>query len=364
MKNYIKIFKNGSFVLKPDTMRFSEKEEPIPDLLQIYKAISPTDSRVDNSIYFNYNNLLIALESYSMPGYYLTQIESNLRFNLGSNITRDRFNNKTYKIGIDQCFLINKSTISMGTRDIPLFLTSPNYENQLITQSGNTFNLAKMKSAKTDLYLQSFVFEKSTIKDSDDQELYIIRTIPLQNPMYIANQNKIPKTYAYNPAIEAINNMSFILHIIPFTIQLQVFTLYNGSMKTMTGGIVGILENNITDATRYILEPAFNKFQSGGTNFNYNTDQFFIRNPKNNTYLSYDLNTSFLYDNNTHKPGSNGIFNFKSNNGYTSLYNTSGQVLILYQNNLIKFVRESTISSNENLFKININYLLDNTTPQ
>ena len=357
MKNYIKIFQESSFILKPASMRFSEAEAPTTDLMQAYRAISPTDSRVVNKLYYEYNNLLIALESYSTPGDYLTQVESNLRFNPGTVITRDKFDNKTYNIGINQCFLIKKSTVSMGTADIPMFLTSPTYNNYLISQTGNSFNLEEQKNKKTDLYQQSFVFESSSINDADDLELYLMRTITLQNPVYLANQNGLPSTYAYNPAVEAQNNMSFIIHVVPFNIQLKLITLYDGSMKSMPGGIVGVLENNNTDGTGYILEAAFTPVQSGGANFNFLKDQFFMRNATTGTYISYDSNTGFLYDR-PGKPSSKGIFNIKSNNGFFSLVNSASEELILYQNNLLKFAKPDTISSNENLFKIAVSYLI------
>jgi hypothetical protein len=371
MRNYIKIFKHGSFVLKPASMRFSEAEEPIPDLQQLYKAILPTDSRVDNSIYYNFNNLLIALESYSMPGYYLTQIESNLRFNLGGSLTSDKFGNKTYNISINQCFLLKKSTVSMGTADVPMFLVSPNYQNgnMIISQISSTFNLEEQKELKSDLYLQSYVFEKADIKDADDITLYLVRTIALQNPMYIANQNKLPKTYAYNTSTEAKNNIAYKIHIIPFNMRIKLFTLYNGSMKTMTGGIVGILENNTADGTIYIIETTTianpipssrlpispNSISGGANNFNYLRDPFYIRNPTTNTYLVYDVSTRFIYDKQG-RPGSNGIFTLKFNNGFYSLYNSAGEVMIVYQNNILKFIAESEIINNENLFKINVDY--------
>lgn len=357
MKNYIKIFQSSSFVLKPASMRFSESEEPTADLMQVYRAISPTNSRVINKLYYEYNNLLIALESYSTQGSYLTQIESNLRFNSGSVITRDKFDNKKYSIGINQCFLIKKSTVSMGTSDIPMFLTSPTYNNYLISQTGNSFDLEEQKNKKTDLYQQSFVFETSAIRDADDLELYLMRTITLQNPVYLANQNRLPSTYAYNAAVEAQNNMSFIIHIVPFSIQLKIVSLYDGSMKSMAGGIVGVLENNITDGTGYILEAAFTPVQTGGVNFNFMKDQFFMRNAAAGTYLSYDSNTGFIYDR-AGKPSSKGIFNIQSSNGFFSLVNSAEQQLILYQNNLLKFVKLDAISSNENLFKIAVSYLI------
>ena len=81
-------------------------------------------------------------------------------------------------------------------------------------------------------------------------------------------------------------------------------------MKSMPGGIVGVLENNNTDGTGYILEAAFTPVQSGGANFNFLKDQFFMRNATTETYISYDSNTGFLYDR-PGKPSSKGIFNIK-----------------------------------------------------
>jgi hypothetical protein len=245
----------------------------------------------------------------------------------------------------------------MGTADVPMFLTSPTYNNYLITQTGNSFDLEEKKNKKTDLYQQSFVFESSSIHDADDLDLYLMRTITLQNPVYLANQNRLPSTYAYNAAVEAQNNMSFIIHFVPFSIHLKLVTLYDGSMKSMAGGIVGVLENNTTDGTGYILEAAFTPVQSGGANFNFMKDQFFMRNAATGTYLSYDPNTGFLYDR-PGKPSSKGIFNIKSSRGFFSLVNSAEQELILYQNNLLKFVKPDAVSSNENLFKIAVSYLI------
>jgi hypothetical protein len=248
----------------------------------------------------------------------------------------------------------------MGTADIPMFLSSPTYNNALITQAGNSFDLEDKKNKKTDLYGQSYVFEASAIKDADDQNLYLLRTIALQNPVYLANQNRLPATYAYNSAVEAQNNMSFIIHVVPFNIQLKLMTLYDGSMKSMAGGIVGIIENNIQDGTGYILEASSG---GGGGNFNFQKDQFFMRNGSSTpaTYLSYDANTGFLYDR-PGRPLSNGIFNLTSSNGFFTLSNSANQQLILYDNNLLKFVNVDTIKSNENLFKIAVSYMITAST--
>jgi hypothetical protein len=82
-----------------------------------------------------------------------------------------------------------------------------------------------------------------------------------------------------------------------------------------------------------------------------------MRNASTGTYLSYDSNTGFLYDR-PGKPSTKGIFNLKSSNGLFSLVNSASYELILYENNLLKFIKPDAISSNENLFKIAVSYLI------
>jgi len=355
MKNYLKIFTNSSFRAKPASMRFSETEEPLPDLLSVYQAIAPKNDNILNDIYYKYNNLLIALEPYSLPNTYLTQTENNLRFNIGSVVSRDNVSNKSYKLGLDQCFIITKSTVGTGAEDIPIFLEPANNLNKLITLNNNYFDIQNRAKSKADLNKQSFYFEKSKSNDNDTTNPMVsIRTIDPNKTMYLAFENKQTKAYSNTPQVQAQNNMSFILHIIPFQLQIKLITLYDGSVKTMTGAILGVLENNTTNGTEYILEPV-NKV--AGKNFIYYKDQFYLKNSKTNTYVVYDDNTYFLYDKPT-SPNSNCVFNFSMLNGFYVLSNNIGQNLILFKNNLLKFVKSEQVVSNENLFKIDIKYII------
>jgi hypothetical protein len=355
MQNYLNIFKDSSFRLKPASLRFSDIEEPMPDLLAIYQAIIPKNNNIINDIYYKYNNLLIALEPYLLDNTYLTQIESNLRFSIGSNSNVDKYGNKTYKIGLNQCFLINKSTIGTGAEDIPLFLESAINQNELITFNTNYFDIEPKGNTKIEINKQSFYFEKSKVLDNEQGgELVSLRIIDPNNTMYLAFENKQAKAYPNSPQIEAQNNMSFILHIIPFQIQIKLITLYDGSIKTMGGAILGILENNNSDGTGYILEPTF---KTSGKNFIFSKDQFYMKNIKTNTYVVYDNTTFFLYDK-AITPNSNCIFNLAMSNGFYTVINNIGQNLIFYNTNLLKFVKTEEIVSNENLFKIDLQYII------
>ena len=362
MKNYIAIFKNSSFRLKPSSMRFNQIEEPMPDLLALYQAVIPKNNNILNNIYYKYNNLLIALESYSLPNTYLTQIEDNLRFNIGSASTIDKYSNRTYKIGLDQCFVITKSTVGTGAEDIPIFLKSATNLNQFITLNGNYFDMEGKSNRKLELNKQSFYFEKSKISDNENgDDLVSLRIIDPNNIIYMAFENKQTKAYPNTPQIEAQTNMSFILHIIPFKIQIKLITLYDGIVKTMGGSILGVLENNTSDGTKFILEPAFKTgvgtSDGNGNNFIFNKDQFYIKNTTTNTYVVYDNDTFFLYDK-AITTNSNCIFNLIMSNGFYILVNNTGQNLILFQNNLLKFVNAEQVVSNENLFKIDLEYII------
>ena len=341
-------------------MRFTEQEEPLPDLLAIYQSITPKNTNIMNDIYYKYNNLLIALEPYSLPNTYLTQIDTQLRFMVGSIIQRDKFGNKSYKVGLDQCFIVNKSTVGTGNEDIPIFLETPMKTDYLITLTNNYFDLEEKAKTKAGLNKQSVYFERSRVMDNQEGgELVSIRTIDPNNTMYLAFENKQVKAYPPTPQIQAQNNTAFILHIIPFRFQIKLITLYDGSIKSMSGGILGVLENNTVDGTGFILEAVNKANVNGGKNFNYNKDQFYLKNPSTNMYVVYDPNTFFIYDK-APTPNSNCIFNFVIENGFYTLINNIGQNLIFYQNNLLKFVNPEQITSNENLFKIDLQYILQN----
>jgi len=417
MKTYIDIFKESSFKLKPASMRFTETEVPTRDILILYKSVKPNNVNILNNIYYNYNNLLVAIESYQLPNTYLTHIEDNLIFSAGSGVRVNT--NKplqpttaspvskellgvgymggnliTNKIGLNQCFIITKSSVGSGNEDIPIILLSASDSTKAITLNKSTtnyFELDQLATSKKNIINQSIYFETSAIElqkantlDTDTRgdtnaindtlstqssiynKLLFIRNSAAASTssisessessdiLYLAFDNKRAKAYYKSPQQEAYNNMTFKLHIIPFKIQIKLITLYAGSVKTMSGGIVGVLENNTKDGTTYNLEPTTTTATS---NFDYNKHEFYMKNNATNTYLAYDNITYFLYDT-TRIPTQKSVFTLLIVNGYYTLSNNINYNLIMYNNNLLKFAKTNDILTNENLFKINVNYEL------
>ena len=352
MKNYLEIFKESSFRLKPSSMRFTEKEEPMPNLLALYDTVIPKEDNVLNDTLIKYENLLIAFEPYTLPNTFLTMLDTNLRFLVGSNISSSARDSTTNKIGMDQCFIITKSNVSTGTQNTPLFIQSAKDSKRFITYNNAGFIMSSKGKDKQTLFQQSFFFEKSRITDSEQGEkLVSVKLVDPKNALYIAFENKMIKAYAESSQVQAMNNMTFAIRTIPFQMHIRIVTLFGGSVKSMSGGIVGVLENNTTDGTIYIIEPGV----ITNRNFNYLTDEFYLQNTETGKYLGMDVLTGFLND-----QGENSRLrlHIETSKGYFQIINSDGKYLVLMNKNLVKFEKKELIVSNENLFQIDLKYII------
>jgi hypothetical protein len=354
MKQYLEIFKDSSFRLKPSSMRFTEVEEPITDLLSLYQNIMVQNNNILNDFYGNYNSKLISFESYASPNTYLTQIDSNFKFNLGTNKLRTRTGQITYKIGINQCFIVSKSTIG-ASDNISMYIESASSINSYVTLNNKTFILQALENNKKGLINQAFYFEVPKTEDNENPnkgQLVSIRTYDDKNPLYVAFENSNIKAYVSSPQIEAHNNMTFYVKEVKANTIIKIITLFDGSLISTGSNLIGVLETNTTNGTPYIVTPTK---PAGGTNFNIFKDQFTLQNKNTKNYLGVDEPTGFLYDKYQY-PNTTSIFSINHEDGYYNIVNTKKQKLILFNNNLIKFVDPNAISSNEDLFKLDISY--------
>ena len=51
-----------------------------------------------------------------------------------------------------------------------------------------------------------------------------------------------------------------------------------------------------------------------------------------------------------------GIFSLVPSNGYYTILNTNSQKLILFDKNVVKFVENNAVMSNQSLFKLDLSY--------
>ena len=356
MKNYLEIFKESSFRLKPSSMRFTEEEIPQRDYLSIYEKLLEKNENILNNYYYKYNNKIISFESYNNQTTYLTQIENYLKFRLGTDQEKDKFGVRSYNIGINQCFIIRKSTIG-GSEDISFYLESAAQPGLYITLNNNIFHMERLSKNKKGLINQAFYFEKPKISDDELSEnvnkgdMISIRTFNNDKVLYLANENKNVKAYSDAPQIQARNNMTFFVKSINYEMVIKIITLYDGSLKTINGNLIGVLENNTSDGTSYVVIPTSQNKDS----FNIFKDQFMLKNKEKGTYVIFDVNTGFLYDRNL-EPNTLGIFNIIADKGYYTISNVNNEQLILFNRNLVKFTNKKNIISNENMFKLDISY--------
>jgi len=356
MKNYLEIFKESSFRLKPSSMRFTEEEIPQRDYLSIYEKLLEKNENILNNYYYKYNNKIISFESYNNQTTYLTQIENYLKFRLGTDQEKDKFGTRSYNIGINQCFIIRKSTIG-GSEDISFYLESAAQPGLYITLNNNIFQIERLSKTKKGLVNQAFYFEKPKISDDELSEnvnkgdMISIRSFSNDKVLYLANENKNVKAYSDAPQLQARNNMTFFVKSINYEMVIKIITLYDGSLKTINGNLIGVLENNTSDGTSYVVIPTSQNKDS----FNIFKDQFMLKNKKKGTYVIFDVNTGFLYDRNL-EPNTLGVFNIIADKGYYTISNVNNEQLILFNRNLVKFTNKKNIISNENMFKLDISY--------
>ena len=355
LKSYLNIFKESSFRLKLESMRFTEKEKPTVDLLSVLNPIIERADNINNNFYNKYKNLLLSLESYTIPNTFITQIEKNLRIKSGSRQTKDTNGNSINTNGIEQCFIPRKSKIN-STEDISINFESAAVTGYFITLNGNSFILQALATNNKDLINQTFYIENGKIQDNEiDKILYSFKTAT-DPPLYIAFENKLVKAYADSPQIVAYNNMTCAVNTVNFKMIINILTLYNDSLKTMPGNLIGVLENNIKDGTSYYIAPVSNTNRIN-SNFDIFKDKFTLQNKDTKSYVSYDSNSKFLYDKDMTITSKNK-FSISPQSGYYTILNDIGDNLILFDRNLIKFANSSETSTNENLFSLKITYEL------
>ena len=358
MQKYLEVFKDSSFRLKPASMRYTEFEEEQQNLENIIKTVIPVNENVLNDFYLKYGNLLITLESYTLQNTFLTKMESGLRFNVGLDQTRNpKSGQPTFKPNLRQCFIVRKGRVSTGN-NTSIYLESATNPGQFITYNAGTFMFNKLGVNKKELQYQAYLPEKSSINDNDIEvgtDLVMLRTVNEESPQYIGFDNKNVKAYSSSGNVEAINNMSMYVRKVDFRIVIKIITLNDDSLKSMSGNLIGVLKNNIPGGTEYIVEAV----GQGGNNRNFDLfrNQFTLKNKATNKYMSYDQSTKFIYDKDS-QPSINGIFSLNNEGGFYNLVNKNNENLIIFNNNLVKFVPEAEIKSNENLFKLDIKYEL------
>jgi hypothetical protein len=355
MQNYIQIFKESSFRLKPASLRFSEAEVPATDYGKIYKPLTSANTNILNDFFYKYGNSLIALESYTLLNTYLTQSSTTLKFNVGTKITTVN-SKKVYNIGLNQLFIPRLSKIG-SLNNISMYLESASIPGFFITISSNTFNLATLGTTTQELINQAMYIEKPKLVDNNYiGDMISTRTTNDTTPLYLAFLNKAVTATADNNSVAAKSNMTFIIHEVNFRHVIKIMTSSSsaGSVITKPDKSLGVLANNIVDGTSYFVNP-HNK--TNGNNFNIFNDQFNLQNTTTNTFITYDETEHLLYDKML-IPDNSSIYNLVKKDGYYTIMDVNNDNLILNSRNILTFQADTNAIETANLFIISISYVL------
>lgn len=367
MKNYLKVFKMSSFRLKPAGLRFSETEGPTMDMVSAYSSIPAINHNVLSTFMSSFNNKLISIESYALPNTFLTQFDQTLVFRTPSDLSETSAqSSQTYplltaasasasegsqltpKMGLNQCFKVIKSSLSGS--DVSIYLEAVNKPGYFITINNTSLSLEELGKKTADLKNQSFY---PTVAKKIDREtiktMASFRLIDDKNPRFLGFNNKNVRVYQESDNDEAMINMSF--YVAEIAVQMIVtFTTINGGSVMTTGSIVGVLQNNISASTSYIVTPA-----SNNSNFKITSDGFTLKNKDTGTYLNYEESTQLLYDN-ILTPNAKSVFTLKDSKGFYNIINNVGNNLEIINGIQLMF-KEPTNSNNvSNLFKMNMSY--------
>lgn len=354
ISSYINIFKESSFRLKPDSLRFSETEQPIQNLKYVYSSAKTVDYQLHNTFTSRYINKFISIESYTLPNSYITASQNLLAFRSPNRITIPQITSTLLSssivtsIDITQCFRVNKSSLSGN--EICVNLESAQYPNQYITVNNDSVILQPLSSISSTLRLQSFYPCMSKTNDTDiEKTLVSFRNIDNTNPLWLCFRSKSLVALSDNNSQDSHNNMTFMVNSIPFNYLIKILTVNGGSVMS-TSGVVGILANNNQSTTTYIVKPINN------TNFEdiRNNIQVNIQNHDTKTYWNYRNNV--LMDD-IQSPNTNSIFILQPSQNFYTISNTQGQLLSIINNINLQFVTgDDTTNQFNTLFKIELSY--------
>uniref|UniRef100_A0A6C0HN26 phosphoinositide phospholipase C n=1 Tax=viral metagenome TaxID=1070528 RepID=A0A6C0HN26_9ZZZZ len=354
MQNYIKIFKTSSYRLKPTSLRYSEtaSSATAPQNLSLYAPAPGISYNILPQLVTKYTNQLIALQSYSLPTTYITQIGQNLIFKVLQNaesipatlnstldlpytITTAYNTQSAGKPSANQCFRVCISTLSGPNACINLeSISMPGYYITLSGQGGST-NLQTLSTSTATLKTQTFYLTApKKIDSSTDLEQISLRNIDDSNVKFLAFQSKNLVALPDTNTDAANSAMTFAIMPVNFQYIATITTIDGNSIFT-SGSVVGVKlgDSSSSIAVPYILIAAPQSSQSSQSSFP--NIPFILKNPNTGNILTMDGNTKLLMDNSSIQTA-NSIITAKHTQGFYTLL-IGGQVLTQMDSGKLQF---------------------------
>ena len=353
ISEYLKIFNEGGFKLKPDGIR-------IPNIDNTYEYTMPvgiTDEKsipVLNDFYSKYKNTVFTLETNVKPGLYLSY-DNNLQLLKYTTFTGAA---GTKRNGLNQCYTISKSPLD-GT-DISIIISPIIDDTCAITYDRNNgFNLANISDDIKGVKQQAFYpVNPKSIGDPNNISLLLVDQ---GTPVYIGYKDG-GGVVALDNNFDADKNDAMTLKINPvkYDMYLQIVSLFDGGygIKSYENSGIGLVKGGLTDATKYLVS-----FVNSNSNNNlYDNEIYLINTTKKNASHTYLQSTQNNIQDKVTKPDKTCKFKFIKNKGFVSIIDYNDRYLVAGKDNLLQFQDEDIIisSGNENryLFKIAKSYVI------
>ena len=339
MKRYINIFKESSFKLKPDSLRFENLQLEIPDISKQYSAKPEIGDDIPTIPNFvkNYNYSLVSIESITNSNLFLTSNESNLSFNAPLNNS---------KLSKNQVFVIKKSDL-LGDFD-SIYINSITNNKYYVSLNDNQKQfILKQKNKSPDGRKQQAFYPINSA--NKDKNLISLQCVDSSNKL-LSFYRKLVLASVYVPDKEGQDNMSFKINKVNHRQTIKFVSLTGYGLKSYKNGNVNLVKKPISDLTMYSIisqDPNNNKFIN---------NSIYLKNEKSGKYL-YTDSTGQLIENNFKKNSRNSLFEIKEDRGFYILRSALNRILT-YKKNEIQFVDPNRGKSTNMLFKIQLDYTI------
>lgn len=339
IKEYIDLFKESSFKLKPGRLRYEKIEISLPDMNQDLTNQSvlnaATMDNINNNFLNKYINKLITISPLAIPNNYLTAIEKNLLFETKLDDS---------KIDINNCFVVKKGESGNGIPQI--YLLSPVNNFVISINDNNVFVLEKYNQS---LIRHQHLYPINPVNLSNEVNEVSFQLVNPETNLRLTFNNKtlrgVPKSV--EPSVQ--NNSTFKIKEIKSSVIIQFTTVDRKILKANSNGNVVLFSNNISKATKYIIKPIDNAKRSLVGDF------FYLQNKMNGNYLIIDesgyLVEKVFFD---EFMSQNYKFVLEDENGFFAIEN-QGRYLNKV-NNQLQLKNKADSIGTDKLFRIKVTY--------
>ena len=276
MTEYINMFKETSFRLKPSGLRYHELQLTQPDIEMTFdKAIkSITVKNVDTTFKHKYNNRIVSLESYTAPEEYLTTVGEggNLKFT------------KLESLENINCFIVKENSLGSEAYSFGFESIKPNMK--AITESNiggqDIFRLEELADlssggSSTETIMKQIFYPLMSKNDEADYNSFKLANDAEQDH-YMGYFNGRLRGYKTVNDYEVMNNVTFKVRTVNHKLILSFTTVLGDNLYGYTNGIIGIKGD-----TRSKYEVV--KVKRGNNDITFDDQEIYMRNVKNNKFM-------------------------------------------------------------------------------